>query len=62
MMIRRDKSDSFNREYLYYLMNDLGLLNDYALYEIGITFDEYDDPDERVLDLIEDYKDQKSRD
>ena len=43
-------------------MNDLGLLNDYALYEIGITFDEYDDPDERVLDLIEDYKDQKSRD
>lgn len=61
-MIRRDKGDSFNREYLYYLMNDLGLLNDYSLYEIGITFDEYDDPDERVLDLIEDYKDQKSRD
>lgn len=61
-MINRNKDDSVNREYLYYLMNDLGLLNDYALYEIGISFDEYDNPDDRVLDLIEDYRDKKSRD
>ena len=61
-MIKRNKDDSVNREYLYYLMNDLGLLNDYALYEIGISFDEYDNPDDRVLDLIEDYRDKKSRD
>lgn len=61
-MIRRGNNDSINREYLYYLMNDLGLLNDYDLNEIGITFDEYDDPDDEVLDKIEDYRDKKSRD
>ena len=58
-MIRRKKDDEINREYLYYLMNDVGLLNDYDLYEIGISFDEYDDPDEEILDLIEDYRDKK---
>lgn len=58
-MIRRHREDSINREYLYYLMNDVGLLNDYDLYEIGISFDEYDNPDEEILDLIEDYRDRK---
>lgn len=43
-------------------MNDVGLLNDYELYEAGITFDEYDDPDDRVLEKLEDYRDKKSRD
>lgn len=60
-MIRKS-NDSINREYLYYLMNDVGLLNDYALNEIGISFDEYDNPDEGVLEKIEDYRDKKSRD
>lgn len=60
-MINRGK-ESFNKEYLYYLMNDVGLLNDYALNEIGISFDEYDDPSDEVLDKIEDYRDRKSRD
>lgn len=55
-------NDKINREYLYYLMNDVGLLNDYALNEIGISFDEYDNPDESVLEKIEDYRDKKSRD
>lgn len=59
-MIRR--GESINKEYLYYLMNDVGLLNDYELNEIGISFDEYDDPDEEVLDKIEEYRDKKSRD
>lgn len=59
-MIRK-KDDSINREYLYYLMNDVGLLNDYALNEIGISFDEYDDPDEEVLEKIENYRDKKKR-
>lgn len=59
-MIRR--KDNFNKEYLYYLMNDVGLLNDYELNEIGISFDEYDDPDEDILDKIEDYRDKKNRD
>lgn len=60
-MIRRNKNkdDNINREYLYYLMNDVGLLNDYDLYEIGISFDEYDNPDKDILDLIENYRDRK---
>ncbi len=58
-MIKRNREDSINREYLYYLMNDVGLLNDYDLYEIGISFDEYDNPDEEILDLIENYRDRK---
>ena len=57
-MIRREK-DSINKEYLYYLMNDLGLLNDYDLHEIGISFDEYDNPSDEVLDKIEAYRDKK---
>ena len=52
-MIKRNREDSINREYLYYLMND------YDLYEIGISFDEYDNPDEEILDLIENYRDRK---
>lgn len=58
-MIRRKRDDGINREYLYYLMNDVGLLNDYELDEIGISFDEYDDPDDDVLEKIEDYRDKK---
>ena len=58
-MIKRNREDSINREYLYYLMNDVGLLNDYDFYEIGISFDEYDNPDEEILDLIENYRDRK---
>lgn len=58
-MIKKNREEDINREYLYYLMNDVGLLNDYDLYEIGISFDEYDNPDEEVLDLIEDYRDKK---
>ena len=58
-MIKWNREEDINREYLYYLMSDVGLLNDYDLYEIGISFDEYDDPDEEILDLIEDYRDKK---
>lgn len=57
-MIKKN-NNSINREYLYYLMNDVGLLNDYELNEIGISFDEYDEPDEKVLDKIEDYRNKK---
>lgn len=58
-MIKRGNDSEINREYLYYLMNDVGLLNDYELHEIGITLDEYDNPDDEVLDKIEDYRDKK---
>lgn len=57
-MIKKN-NDSINREYLYYLMNDVGLLNDYDLYEIGISFDDYDEPNEEVLDKIENYRNKK---
>lgn len=56
------KMDKIRKEYLYYLMNDIGLLNDYELNEIGISFDEYDNPNEEVLEKIENYRDIKSRD
>ena len=59
-MIRRKDDYSINREYLYYLMNDIGLLNDYELYEAGITFDEFDNPDDEVLEKLEDYRDKQS--
>lgn len=57
----RKTDNSTNREYLYYLMNDIGLLNDYELNEIGISFDEYDNPTEEVLNKIENYCNKKSR-
>ncbi len=60
-MIKKN-NNSINCEYLYYLMNDVGLLNDYELNEIGISFDDYNDPNEEVLDKIENYRDTKSRD
>lgn len=50
-----------NEEYLNYLMNDLGLLSDYDLHEIGITYEEYYNPNSDTLKKIEDYKDKKSR-
>ena len=56
------KSDKITKEYLYYLMSDAGLLSDYELNEIGISFDEYDNPDEEILEKIETYRDIKSRD
>lgn len=58
-MKKKKKNDYINKEYLYYLMNDLGLLTDYDLYEIGISFDEYDNPSDEVLDKIEAYREQK---
>lgn len=54
-------NDKYNEEYLHYLMNDLGLLTEYDLHEIGITEDEYHNPTEEVLFKIEDYKNKKNR-
>ena len=54
-------NDKYNEEYLHYLMNDLGLLSEYDLHEIGITEDEYNNPTEDVLLKIENYRDQKNR-
>ena len=59
-MIKRT-NDDINKEYLYYLMNDLGLLNDYALEMIGISYDEYDNPNNDTIDKIEKYIDNQSK-
>lgn len=53
------KKNDLNHEYLYYLMNDIGLLNDYELNEVGISFDEWDNPSEDVLEKLETYRDNK---
>lgn len=58
-MIKKN-DNSINREYLYYLMNDVGLLNDYELNEIGISYDEYENPNDEVLEKIENYRDKKN--
>ena len=42
-------------------MNDLGLLNDYDLNEIGISYEDYHNPSDEVLDKITDYRDKKNR-
>ena len=55
-------NNKFNEEYLNYLVGKVGLLNDYTLYEIGITYEEYHNPTEEVLNKIEKYIDKKSRD
>lgn len=54
--MKEKRKSNMYEEYLYYLMNDVGLLNDYQLNEIGISFDEYENPDEYVLEKIEDYR------
>lgn len=58
MLINKKKS-SINREYLYYLMNDLGLLNDYELDNLSISFEDFDDPDDEILEKLENYRDTK---
>ena len=45
-----------NQEYLYYLMNDLGLLNERELYEANITSEEWENPTEQTLEGLEIYK------
>ena len=45
-----------NQEYLYYLMNDLGLLNERELYEANITSEEWENPTEKTLESLEIYK------
>ena len=45
-----------NQEYLYYLMNDLGLLNERELYEANITSEEWENPTEQTLERLEIYK------
>ena len=45
-----------NQEYLYYLMNDLGLLNESELYDANITSEEWENPTKETLERLEIYK------
>ena len=57
-MIRKKKNNKkdIDTEYLYYLMNDLGLLRESELYDAGITPENWDDPDKETLEKLENYK------
>lgn len=57
-MINKKKS-LINREYLYYLMNDLGLLDDYELDVLDISYNDFEDISDSMIDKIEKYRDQK---
>ena len=57
-MINKKKS-SINREYLYYLMDDLGLLDDYELDMLDISYDDFEEIDDSMINKIEKYRDQK---
>ena len=61
-MIRKKmkkNSIDINQEYLYYLMNDLGLLNENKLYEANITSEEWENPTEQTLECLEIYKEKR---
>lgn len=58
-MIRKKimkKPIDINQEYLYYLMNDLGLLNESELYDANITSEEWENPTKETLERLEIYK------
>ena len=61
MIKKENNDDKISREYLYYLMNDLGLLNDYAFEELNISFNEYDSPNKDTFEKIENYIDKNSK-
>ena len=50
------KTIDINQEYLYYLMNDLGLLNESELYDANITSEEWENPTKETLERLEIYK------
>ena len=55
-MIRKKimkKPIDINQEYLYYLMNDLGLLNESELYDANITSEEWENPTKETLERLE---------
>lgn len=54
-------NNKLNREYMDYLLSDIGLLSDYDLFEADITFDEYDDPSDEVIEKLENYRDRLQR-
>ena len=58
MIIKKNKIN-IKEEYLYYLMNDLGLLNESELYDAGITNQEWENPTEQTLTLLEEYKEKR---
>ena len=50
-----------NQEYLYYLMNNLGLLNESELYDANITSEEWENPTEQTLDRLEIYREKRKK-
>lgn len=63
IMIRKKKNNKndIETEYLYYLMNDLGLLRESELYDAGITPENWDNPTEETLEKLENYKNNRRK-
>lgn len=63
IMIRKKKKNKndIKTEYLYYLMNDLGLLRKSELYDAGITPENWDNPNEETLEKLENYRNNRRK-
>lgn len=48
-----------NEEYFDYLLGKTGLLSDYDLFEAGISFDEYSNPDADAIEKLEAFCEKK---
>lgn len=54
-------NEKYFNEYCDYILSDIGFLRDEELYDLGISYEEYMNPDERVMEKLETYKDRSKR-
>ena len=54
-------NEKYFNEYCDYILSDIGFLKDEVLYDLGISYEEYMNPDERIMEILENYKDMSKR-
>lgn len=54
-------NEKYFNEYCDYILSDIGFLKDEELYDLGISYEEYMNPDERVMEKLETYRDRSKR-
>ena len=54
-------NEKYFNEYCDYVLSDIGFLRDEELYDLGISYEEYMNPDERVMEKLETYRDRSKR-
>ena len=54
-------NEKYFNEYCDYVLSDIGFLKDEELYDLGISYEEYMNPDERIMDKLETYRDRSKR-